>query len=103
MIFILHRMIPSGLLLLWTCLIAITEVIDSLENGLALTPPMGWLAWQRYRCITDCETYPDECVKLVNINVLQYIELIMFINALFLFFLRTKTICFHFKIHYLYI
>jgi len=37
--------------------------VNSLDNGLALTPPMGWLAWQRYRCITDCQTYPDECVS----------------------------------------
>lgn len=37
--------------------------VTGLDNGLALTPPMGWLAWQRYRCITDCVTYPDECVS----------------------------------------
>lgn len=48
--------------LLWICLQTVGRV-DGLDNGLALTPPMGWLAWQRYRCITDCETYPDECVK----------------------------------------
>ena len=22
----------------------------ALDNGLALTPPMGWMTWQRYRC-----------------------------------------------------
>lgn len=26
----------------------------ALDNGLALTPPMGWMTWQRYRCETDC-------------------------------------------------
>ncbi|XP_025423362.1 alpha-N-acetylgalactosaminidase-like [Sipha flava] len=51
--------------LLWTCLASFVTIgwVDGLDNGLALTPPMGWLAWQRYRCITDCETYPDDCVN----------------------------------------
>ncbi|XP_050428118.1 alpha-N-acetylgalactosaminidase-like [Adelges cooleyi] len=51
--------------ILLPCLIVLVAVqgIRGLNNGLALTPPMGWLAWQRYRCITDCETYPDECVS----------------------------------------
>lgn len=26
----------------------------ALDNGLALTPPMGWMTWQRYRCETNC-------------------------------------------------
>ncbi|KAI5702800.1 hypothetical protein M8J75_004246 [Diaphorina citri] len=36
---------------------------QALDNGLALTPPMGWMAWQRYRCNTDCDNYPDECIS----------------------------------------
>ncbi|XP_045777161.1 alpha-N-acetylgalactosaminidase isoform X1 [Maniola jurtina] len=35
----------------------------ALDNGLALTPPMGWLTWQRFRCITDCKQYPNECIS----------------------------------------
>ncbi|XP_061386356.1 alpha-N-acetylgalactosaminidase [Musca vetustissima] len=35
----------------------------ALENGLARTPPMGWMHWERYRCITDCNKYPDECIS----------------------------------------
>ncbi|KAI8419910.1 hypothetical protein MSG28_008530 [Choristoneura fumiferana] len=35
----------------------------TLDNGLALTPPMGWLTWQRYRCKVDCNTYPDDCIS----------------------------------------
>lgn len=27
----------------------------SLENGLALTPPMGWLSWQRFGCAVDAK------------------------------------------------
>jgi len=37
--------------------------IYALNNGLALTPPMGWMSWQRYRCIIDCDSYPDECIS----------------------------------------
>lgn len=35
----------------------------ALQNGLARTPPMGWLSWERFRCITDCATYPDSCIS----------------------------------------
>ena len=35
----------------------------ALDNGLALTPPMGWLSWERFGCNTDCETYPDTCIS----------------------------------------
>ena len=37
----------------------------SLDNGLALTPPMGWLAWERFRCNTDCVNDPKNCIRLV--------------------------------------
>ncbi|CAH4029122.1 alpha-N-acetylgalactosaminidase [Pieris brassicae] len=47
-------------MLLLFCVLGVTS---ALENGLALTPPMGWLTWQRFRCITDCKTYPDECIS----------------------------------------
>ncbi|XP_025421570.1 alpha-N-acetylgalactosaminidase-like [Sipha flava] len=46
-----------------TVAFVILHGVNSLDNGLALTPPMGWLAWQRFRCITDCEMYPDECIS----------------------------------------
>lgn len=38
-------------------------LVDALNNGLALTPPMGWMSWQRFRCIIDCDLYPDECIR----------------------------------------
>lgn len=38
-------------------------VSNTLDNGLADAPPMGWMHWQRFRCVIDCETYPDECVS----------------------------------------
>jgi len=33
---------------------ATLSAVDALENGLARTPPLGWLSWQRYRCDIDC-------------------------------------------------
>lgn len=35
----------------------------ALDNGLALTPPMGWLAWERFRCNTDCANDPYNCIS----------------------------------------
>lgn len=37
--------------------------IDALDNNLALTPPMGWSSWERFRCNVDCANYPDECIR----------------------------------------
>jgi len=34
----------------------------SLDNGLARTPPMGWLTWERFRCNIDCDHDPDNCI-----------------------------------------
>jgi len=36
--------------------------VFGLENGLARTPPMGWLSWERFRCNTDCENDPEYCI-----------------------------------------
>ncbi|XP_036617549.1 alpha-N-acetylgalactosaminidase [Trichosurus vulpecula] len=44
-------------------LLALVVQVFSLENGLMRTPPMGWLAWERYRCNTDCEEDPDNCIS----------------------------------------
>ena len=46
-----------------------------LENGLARTPPMGWLAWERFRCNTDCENDPHNCIRSVGkaMNLCIYI------------------------------
>lgn len=35
----------------------------ALDNGLAMTPTMGWLHWERFMCNTDCEEDPDSCVR----------------------------------------
>ena len=35
---------------------------SALDNGLARTPPMGFLTWQRFRCNRDCINDPQNCV-----------------------------------------
>jgi len=36
---------------------------NALDNGLALTPPMGWLSWTVFTCQIDCKKYPDACIN----------------------------------------
>lgn len=52
---------PSPVLLL-----ALVEQVLVLENGLMRTPPMGWLAWERFRCNTDCDEDPKNCIRCVR-------------------------------------
>ncbi|XP_060805700.1 alpha-N-acetylgalactosaminidase isoform X2 [Amyelois transitella] len=49
------------MVILW--LLCALSSATALDNGLALTPPMGWLSWERFRCITDCKKYPNECIS----------------------------------------
>jgi len=44
-------------------LIEAPREVSGLNNGLALTPPMGWLSWERFRCNVDCDSYPDSCIS----------------------------------------
>ncbi|CAF1205779.1 unnamed protein product [Rotaria sordida] len=37
--------------------------VNTLDNGLLRQPPMGWLTWQRFRCVTDCQEDPDTCIS----------------------------------------
>ena len=32
----------------------LVHIATALDNGLARTPPMGWMAWQRFRCEKNC-------------------------------------------------
>jgi len=48
-----------GLLLL----LVVDLRVESLDNGLALTPPMGWISWERFRCNIDCQNDPDNCIS----------------------------------------
>ncbi|XP_015377404.1 PREDICTED: alpha-N-acetylgalactosaminidase-like, partial [Diuraphis noxia] len=50
----------------WITALTVCQLLTSsfcLENGLARTPPMGWLAWERFRCNTDCKNDPDNCIS----------------------------------------
>ncbi|XP_062517061.1 alpha-N-acetylgalactosaminidase-like [Corticium candelabrum] len=50
--------------MLMTCflMILLTPFVESLNNGLTLTPPMGWLDWERFRCNIDCTNDPVNCI-----------------------------------------
>lgn len=37
--------------------------VEALNNGVARTPPMGWLSWEYYAANTDCTQHPDTCVS----------------------------------------
>ena len=56
----MHSILPLALLSF--CFFGL---IHSLNNGLALTPPMGWMTWQRFRCNTDCDTDPLHCIRYI--------------------------------------
>uniref|UniRef100_A0A8D0L4C2 Alpha-galactosidase n=1 Tax=Sphenodon punctatus TaxID=8508 RepID=A0A8D0L4C2_SPHPU len=43
--------------------LALVSCTLALENGLMRTPPMGWLAWERYRCNVDCKQDPKNCIS----------------------------------------
>jgi alpha-N-acetylgalactosaminidase len=40
----------------------ITSTSGPGPNGLAKTPPMGWMSWEIFRCQTNCATHPDSCI-----------------------------------------
>ncbi|XP_037506241.1 alpha-N-acetylgalactosaminidase isoform X1 [Rhipicephalus sanguineus] len=53
---------PRRLRIALLLLIGVQPVL-CLENGLARTPPMGWLAWERFLCNVDCADDPENCVS----------------------------------------
>ncbi|XP_053327856.1 alpha-N-acetylgalactosaminidase [Spea bombifrons] len=50
-------------LLSLSLLLTLYTLSTALDNGLVKTPPMGWMTWERYRCITDCKNDPDNCIS----------------------------------------
>ena len=54
-----QRLLP----LLLAFLGATAPSTNALSNGQALTPPMGFISWQRFRCNVDCAHDPDNCVS----------------------------------------
>ena len=61
----------SSALLAVVLLVLTTDDVSALNNGLARTPPMGWMTWERFRCTTDapgqgnpsCADDPDNCIS----------------------------------------
>ncbi|XP_048210491.1 alpha-N-acetylgalactosaminidase [Perognathus longimembris pacificus] len=51
------------MLLRTVLLLALLAQVLMLENGLLRTPPMGWLAWERFRCNIDCDEDPNNCIS----------------------------------------
>eukprot|EP00038_Savillea_parva_P001408 m.103698 g.103698 ORF g.103698 m.103698 type:complete len:224 (+) comp10493_c0_seq1:110-781(+) len=35
----------------------------ALDNGVGLTPLMGWMSWMRFRCNVACNQDPDNCIS----------------------------------------
>lgn len=50
-------------MLVWLLLTIGCLGANALDNGLALTPPMGWLSWVRFGCETDCVKHPLTCIS----------------------------------------
>ncbi|KAI2656930.1 Alpha-galactosidase A [Labeo rohita] len=44
-------------------LVSLLVPVSALDNGLALTPTMGWLHWERFMCNTDCDADPQNCIR----------------------------------------
>ncbi|XP_059921171.1 alpha-N-acetylgalactosaminidase-like [Gadus macrocephalus] len=44
-------------------LLALIPGSTGLDNGLLRTPPMGWMAWERFRCDIDCRKDPTNCIS----------------------------------------
>lgn len=54
----------TALLLPPLCLLALlVPPVQANGDGLARTPPMGWMAWERFRCDTDCKEDPKNCIS----------------------------------------
>ena len=44
-------------------LLSYLTLVGALNNGQALTPPMGWNSFERFRHQFDCEDDPHNCLS----------------------------------------
>jgi hypothetical protein len=44
-------------------LLVVLEYVDSLNNGVARTPPMAWNPWTKFQCQLDCVNHPNACIN----------------------------------------
>lgn len=49
-----------------TLLVWSIPCVAGLDNGLGLTPPMGWLSWERYGCSVNEDLYKRMADALVK-------------------------------------
>lgn len=42
---------------------ALALVASATATKLALTPPMGWMSWEMFRCDIDCDKEPTHCIN----------------------------------------
>jgi alpha-N-acetylgalactosaminidase len=45
------------------CIGLMVTVVSGLENGVARTPPMGFISWQRFENDVDCVNHPKTCIS----------------------------------------
>ncbi|KAK6473656.1 alpha-galactosidase A [Huso huso] len=55
-------MVKTGVSLVVT-ICALIYPVHLLDNGLAQTPTMGWLHWERFMCNVDCVNDPHNCIS----------------------------------------
>lgn len=53
----------QAMLLTLAVYLAIPHVVNPLDNGLARTPPMGWMSWATFYCEINCKAHPDHCIN----------------------------------------
>lgn len=56
-------MAPVTVVFQLAALVSTVVLVVANDNGLARTPPMGWMAWERFRCDTDCKEDPVNCIS----------------------------------------
>ena len=54
------RRLPAACLLVLSLAATISVALD---NGVGRTPMMGWMAWVRFRCNTNCDADPNNCIS----------------------------------------
>ncbi|KAM3860998.1 alpha-N-acetylgalactosaminidase [Diretmus argenteus] len=59
----LSAVVPKHRMRLAVLTLALSTAAFALDNGLMRTPPMGWLAWERFRCDIDCEHDLKNCIS----------------------------------------
>lgn len=55
--------VNGGLLLVSIVMASSCFIVEALDNGVALTPPMGWMSWLRFECNQRCDIDKDNCIR----------------------------------------